>query len=855
MRYSLSEYIPIVIGQTEFIIIAKEEIEGREARYKAVPSELHPQIRDYLNTVYPEGLFHHQVEAIRVFLKGSDICLATATASGKSLVFIALACQILLENERRKVLAIYPARALVQDQYKKWNEFGKNFRLKVGTIDGSIPLRNRIQILQASDIILMTPDVVHAWLMNNLSSREVGDFFERLELVVLDEAHVYDGVFGTNMAYLLRRMGGIKKNFRLIVSTATLGQPAEFLYQLTGRLPRVFSTEDDSSKISPKEIYFVRPKQGEQKVIFENLVKIIRELSKLEESCFIAFTDSRVMAEQVVSAISRSGVEQEEDNNDDIDTGANEDEDKKVVPSSMGKVLPYRAGYESEDREEIQKSLEMRELTGVVSTSALELGIDIRDIDIILMLNLPPSGKAFWQRLGRAGRKRKGYCIVVDTRGILQSADDCATFLKRDLEPNWLYLHNKYLQYTNALCATKEISEWGESMYNMEIFETLPPEFKKLLDNELNPKEIIPQDLYTLKQRAQNGPHYEFPLRSGIEPNFKVVGWGDKSMGDLSHSQALREAYPGSVYYYMARPFRVNRVDYRKRQIHVRKEKRITTKPLLQITVFPRFDGGIFKLLANDKGFVAECEMQVSEKVTGYTEQRGSKQEQNYYGPGSPYSQSGLTRFFETTGVCWIFEGMPNFSEASTSVILEAFCQSFGIQERELGIGHFYSKVSPLRKEECKGACIYDATHGSLRLTQLLAENFKMVLELAEKIAHHNDDVRASSEIANLLICVNDMKETHSPQMSLSPHYDAEENKEYIEVMAPGEKAIWTSRDGRTQEIQIVDVRYTPQGIVYDVESESRLDKHTVNAKTLLTLSGITKKVRFNLSTGKIEEE
>lgn len=179
---------------------------GRDAQYSPVPDDLHAELGKALRDHFSKGLYSHQTTAIRVALSGRDVCLATPTASGKSLVFMTVAAQLALANASARILAIYPAKALIQDQLSKWQSFLDPFAIRVGFIDGSIPTANRPSIISSCRVIAMTPDVAHAWLMSHLAVSEVADFLRHLSLLVLDEAHVYDGAFGTNMAYFLRRL-------------------------------------------------------------------------------------------------------------------------------------------------------------------------------------------------------------------------------------------------------------------------------------------------------------------------------------------------------------------------------------------------------------------------------------------------------------------------------------------------------------------------------------------------------------------------------------------------------------------------------------------------------------------------
>ncbi|HXH09449.1 MAG TPA: hypothetical protein VNP04_06780 [Alphaproteobacteria bacterium] len=313
-----------------------------------------------------------------------------------------------------------------------------------------------------------------------------------------------------------------------------------------------------------------------------------------------------------------------------------------------------------------------------------------------------------------------------------------------------MYLDNRYIQYSNALCAAQELRGSGNLAEAMTVFRSLPEQFCRMVENEINPSETIPDDLYPLKQRAQAGPHHEFPLRSDIEPNFQVKGPFAQPLGTLTYGQVLHEAYPGAVYYYMAKPYRIVGFNYRQREITVRRERYLTTHPLAQTMVFPRFAGGILSLRVGRDSFVAETEVQVSERVFGFKEIRGNTEEQCLYGPNSPHSQRELTRFFPTTGVCWYFPERRWVTERIGTAVLEAYCSSFGVQSRDVGVGLFHANTSPLSQEKCQGMCVFDATHGSLRLTQRLGEGFPEVLEIAIALATAQDDLELADDLLSM---------------------------------------------------------------------------------------------------------
>jgi DEAD/DEAH box helicase domain-containing protein len=746
-----------------------------------------------------------------------------------------VAAHALIGDPKARVLALYPARALIQDQFGKWERFLQPFGLRAGVIDGGIPVPQRAAILSERQVILMTPDVAHAWLLCRAGDGACAKFLERLRLVVLDEAHVYDGVFGTNMAYFLRRLDAAAAEYRLVATTATLGKPGEFIRVLTGREAVTIGLDDDAS---PAPVRTILLANGIDRRSFQTKADFLKAVAQEGLGRFLAFGDSRRMVERmVVTALRRP------ETNDDEPTDTTEDE-PRIVP---GEILPYRAGYETEDRNEIQTALTRGSLAGVVSTSALELGLDIGDIDLVVLLNPPTSTKALWQRLGRTGRARPGVCVLIDDSGVLVDRGvSLRQYLAQEIEPNWLYLDNRYIQYTNALCAAHELRGAGSDPTTATPFTSLPENFRRMVENELNPTELVPDDLYPLKQRAQAGPHHEFALRSDIEPNFQVLGPFGRRLGTLSYGQVLREAYPGAVYYYMAKPYRAIGLRQRQQEIIAKREKYLTTHPLAQTMVFPRFAGGILSLARSRSGFVTEVEVQVSERVLGFKEKRGDSESDHLYGPNSAYSQRELTRFFPTTGVCWFFPEKPWISERIGRQILDAFCASFGVQPRDVGLGPFHANGSPIGSEKCQGMCLFDATHGSLRLTQRLAERFAEVLDTARAIALGQQDDARAAELAALRDAVGALEAAPAgPAGALSEQAD----DECVTVIAPGGAGMLVS-GGRTGEVTVRGHRYTPRGLLYELGPEQPGVTWLVVARDVRPIFGKSPLVRLNLVTG-----
>lgn len=839
----LVERIGGIAEEAGWQITDRVDLPARGARRAAIPSILDEKLRDALRAEAADGLYSHQASALGLVAQGHDVCLATATASGKSLAFMGSAVQVLLRSPVARVLAVYPAKALIQDQYDKWQRMLGRFGLGCSIIDGSVPVNMREAQLGQNRVALMTPDVVHAWLLARSTEPTVARFLRGLRLLILDETHIYDGAFGTNMAYLTRRLDALTQDCRLICSTATVGAPSQTIQELTGRSVEVLGPDDDGSGSALKTVLrlYTMPK-----TMFDATIKLLVRLKEVADSRFLAFGDSRKAVERIAAATGRRRADGQADSeSDDVDDDA--DPRGALGRADGPRILPYRAGYETEDRNAIQRALASGQLSGVISTSALELGLDIGDIDIGVLLNVPPSSKALWQRLGRAGRRREAVCLILDNG----TCGDLQVRLDTPVEQNWLYLENRYIQYAHALCAAQELRARGLSTGDAKAFRTLPSAFLEAVENELNPTDIVPSDLYPLKQRGQGGPHLAFPLRSATEPNFQLSDARGTPLGTLSLSQALREAYPGAIHYYMAKPYRVYGFYTRSGEIKVKRAKHGTTSPIAQSMVFPRLSGGILAAWTCTDGAVAEVEVQVSERVLGFIEQHGSTKIESPYGPGSEYSQRELNRFFQTTGVLWCFGNRTGMTETVAEDILAAFCDTCGVQARDLGVGQFHVKQNPLLEDVHQGWCIYDSTNGSLRLTQRLAEQFMTVVDAAVQRARNRGDAVAEQDLVALADLADELRplEATTPGAAVGP-----EPADWVVAIAPGSRGMYPTDNG-FESVKVLGARYTPQGLFYDLEPRPTAPnaRWSVAAAAVQPLHGQTEFVRYNVMTGEME--
>ena len=207
-----------LIDNGSFPVTERFDIPGRQARHDPRPRFLFDsRIGLYLSRQFKTGLWSHQVEALEALGRGENVVVSTGTASGKSLIFRSHVLHNTLLNPGSRSLIFYPLKALAADQIRGWNEMAHSLALDeniIGRIDGSVPVKDREDILNKARIVVMTPDVCHAWLMSRLSSHVVRKFVQSLSTIVMDEAHTLESVFGSNYAFLIRRLISARRYLR-----------------------------------------------------------------------------------------------------------------------------------------------------------------------------------------------------------------------------------------------------------------------------------------------------------------------------------------------------------------------------------------------------------------------------------------------------------------------------------------------------------------------------------------------------------------------------------------------------------------------------------------------------------------
>jgi DEAD/DEAH box helicase domain-containing protein len=387
-----------------------ERLPSRRARYTRLSHPLPGALDVALKAAGVDRFFRHQAQAIESIRNGAHVVVATGTASGKTLAYNVPVIEAILSDPRARALYLFPTKALAQDQLRALKELTDRLRgegsrrgkgakpaLAFGTYDGDTPHSARAQLRRQAAIILTNPDMLHLGILPNHNLW--ADFLSNLHFVVLDEAHVYRGVFGSHVALLMRRLSRLCELYggspRFICCSATIANPDEHVERLTGVRPTVVT--DDGSPQGPKVFAlwnppFVDRRRTGRRSANAEAATLFAEMTR-HGLRNITFTKARVVAELVLR-YARDAL-------------------TKTDPGLKSRVASYRAGYLAEDRRQIERDLFSGQLIGVTATSALELGVDVGGLDATVSVGFPGTIASLWQQAGRAGRGSKSSLAVL----------------------------------------------------------------------------------------------------------------------------------------------------------------------------------------------------------------------------------------------------------------------------------------------------------------------------------------------------------------------------------------------------------------------------------------------------------
>ncbi|HEY4699470.1 MAG TPA: DEAD/DEAH box helicase [Nitrososphaerales archaeon] len=589
-------------GQIEHL----EVIPAKIASYGELNKPLPKNLEAYLEQKAIK-LYTHQAEAINKIRQGRNVIISTPTASGKTLCFNIPIFETLGGDGTATALYIYPTKALTNDQLQVLKGMEKELQVKAvpNIYDGDTPTHQRATIRDGSRIILSNPYGLHQYLPWHY---KWSTFLENLKFIIIDEAHVYRGVFGSNMALLIRRLLRICEHYgsdpRFILSSATIANPKEHSSRLTGREFEVVS--NDGAARGTKFFLFWNPP-------FVDTAKTIRRSTHQEtkdlyvyniSSGFqtLCFTVSRQMAELI--------------------TRWTREEISGKFPNSTKSVAAYRSGYLPEERREIENKLRTRELIGVTSTNALELGIDIGSMDSIIISGYPGTVISTWQQAGRSGRASADSIATLVAfqnpldQYFMKHPED---FFGRPHEQAIIDLDNKNINLGHIMCASAELPITPK---DRKYFSTLDSSLATLKSKGLV-RETPRGYVYSALAR----PVDIVKLNNISDVVVKVVCDGE-ILETLDLTKAYDEAFEGAVLLHQGNTYIVYELDLKAKIAKVRQEDvNYHTEPVKTVdfsiknTYAEKDDGVIFGL-----GEVEVTELYIQYMLKTYDEVIGRQQ-------------------------------------------------------------------------------------------------------------------------------------------------------------------------------------------------------------------------------------
>ena len=520
-------------------IIYKKTIPEKAPIYAEFPSNLHPDIQSFLVKQNIQSLYIHQAETFCEAVNGKNIVITTPTASGKSLCFYLPVIQEILQNPVTRAIFVYPTKALAADQYralKPWIEYFGEHRLSAGVYDGDSPPDERKRIRERANIILTNPDMLNGSMLPNHSKYGFDFIFANLKYIVLDELHVYRGAFGSHLANVFRRLSRLCRYYHsdphFLCSSATIANPVELAEKICGKTFTCISRS--GAGMAERTYCLIQPPEkldrdgnpyGKESVI-SVAADLLPQLMEEKES-FLAFAKSRKNVEILVK-----------ETRDHLENSGFLGSAKKE------EISGYRGGYTPQERKDIEKRMISGELTGLVSTNALELGIDIGKINTTVLVGYPGTRASFWQQTGRAGRG-KGKC----TNYLILANLPMDQYIA--LEPEWLFdsssenaivdPHNLLIELAHIRAAAAELPlSLDDGALFPDLGETIPVLLRVEEVRSLGGRFVWSGGLY---------PAGEFSMRNIDQNKYQLLNKETgKNITEMDEEQAFHEIHEGAVY-------------------------------------------------------------------------------------------------------------------------------------------------------------------------------------------------------------------------------------------------------------------------------------------------------------------
>ena len=507
-----------------------ETIPAKKANFKRVDN-LNEKIIDYLESKDMK-LYNHQAETYNAIQEGEHVIITTPTASGKTLAFNLPIMETMIEDKEATALYIYPAKALSNDQLHVLENLEDEMNIKINprTYDGDTPREDKRGIREKSRIVLTNPYQLHLILSWH---HQWSRFYRNLRYIVIDESHYYKGVFGSNVAFLIKRLKRIANFYgaypQFILSSATLANPLELANRLTGEEFQL--VDNDTSPSGEKDFILYNPFKNykRNKVNMKNAPSVHMETENifmymmLKQIQTLCFTVSRKTTE-LIAMWAKNDMTQ-------------------IKGKLAHRIAAYRAGYRPEERREIEDGLKSGKYLGVTCTNALELGIDIGSLDAVIISGYPGTMISTWQQAGRAGRSRqKSLAILIAFENQLDQyfMNNPTFFFDKPHENAIIDLTNPILQEAHLLCAAKELPlKYGEVEKYFGISDEILEDLVSKKDLHINARGdyMYPYD---------DNPALDHSLDQISGQEFKIMNNG-QLLETMEKSQVYREAHEGAI--------------------------------------------------------------------------------------------------------------------------------------------------------------------------------------------------------------------------------------------------------------------------------------------------------------------
>ncbi|TBL80233.1 DEAD/DEAH box helicase [Paenibacillus thalictri] len=550
---SIDELIELVRDTPEIMsqVTYWHTIPPRDASYSDVPPQLHPAIREALSGKGIFKLYAHQAQAFSEAVQGRHVVTVTPTASGKTLCYNLPVLQSIVEDDAARALYLFPTKALAQDQVAELQQFVDlmEMDIKTHTYDGDTPPAVRQAIRNAGHIVVTNPDMLHSAILPHHTKWV--KLFENIKYIVIDEVHSYRGVFGSHVANVIRRLKRICKFYgsspQFICASATIDNPKEHAERLIGE--QVALVDRNGAPAGEKHFVFYNPPVVNQQLgIRRSSVLETRKLAGLllkQSIQTIVFARSRVRVELLLTYL------------------------QELVSHELGSksIRGYRGGYLPKLRREIERGLRSGEIRGVVSTNALELGIDIGQLQACVLNGYPGTIASTWQQSGRAGRRQESSItfMVASSNPLDQYlVNNPRYFFERPPERALIHPDNLIILVDHVKCASYELP--------FELNEKFGDESLKDILEFLTEERI----LHHVKDRwywmEQSFPAHDISLRSAAQENFIIIDMtnGSRVLGEVDRFSAPTLIHEEAIYIHEGVQFQVEKLDYEEKKAYVR---------------------------------------------------------------------------------------------------------------------------------------------------------------------------------------------------------------------------------------------------------------------------------------------